>query len=443
MTLPLVAIVGRANVGKSTLVNRIASTTKAIVDKESGVTRDRNYVITDWNGKHFGLIDTGGLELDRTTQMDREVVKQSLLAIDEADVIVFVVDSQSGVMPLDEEVAKVLRKSEKPKLLVANKCDNVDFELASHDFHKIGFGEPLPVSSLHGLGIGELLDKIAVELPVFEIGSRDFELSIAIVGRPNVGKSSLLNTLLGAERAIVTDKPGTTRDAVDTIFTYDDSNYRLIDTAGIKRKNRMAKNKRDSEAADYYGYVRTIRALSEADVALLVFDASEGATRQDVKIAGLCEDKGCATILVLNKWDIVKKNKATEDTLLDIEERMKFIAYAPLLTTSALTGQGVEKLLPEITRSSIEYKRRISTPRLNQMVKDLKASGHQHSVKGKKMTISYITQIRDKPPRFAIFINHPQIVNTAFRKYVENQLRERFGFEGCPIKLHFRKKRKD
>lgn len=441
MTVPLVAIVGRTNVGKSTLVNRIAATTKAIVDRESGVTRDRNYIQTDWNGKPFVIIDTGGLEFGRASQIEKEVVKQSLLAIEEADVLVLLVDAQSGILPLDTEVAQVLRESDKPKILVVNKCDNPAYELAQHEFHKLGLGETVPISAVHGLGIGELMDEIVSLLPAVSPSQEKVDVSIAIVGRPNVGKSSVLNQLLGEERAIVTSEPGTTRDAVDTIFNYNDSIYRLIDTAGLKKQSRKAGAGKAELPVDYYGFVRTIRAISEADVALLIIDSSEGATRQDVKIAGLCEEKGCATVVVLNKWDLVK-GKDRENVIADIRERMKFLSYAPLTKTSAKKGQGLDQIPPLVEEISHEYKKRISTSKLNQLLMSIKASGHQPKAKGKKVSISYITQVKIQPPRFVIFANHPSLIEVSYKRYLENKLREEFGFLGCPLKIHFKKKNK-
>ncbi len=430
--LPLVAIVGRANVGKSMLVNRIAASSEAIVDKVPGVTRDRNYIQADWRGRSFTLIDTGGLDFTKSLPMSEAVVKQALLAVEEADAIIFVVDGLSGLLPDDNEIANILRTSNKPVLLAVNKVDDLTRDEAKYQFYELGLGEPLAISAMHGLGIGDLLDELVQFLPK-AIEERREELSVAIVGRPNVGKSSILNRLLGQERAIVSEIPGTTRDAIDTLLVRDGQRYRFIDTAGLRRKGRI------KEDIEYYGFVRALRTLDVADVALIILDALEGATEQDQKVGELAESRGCASIILLNKWDLVKK-KSTEDLILNVKYRFRFLYYAPLLCVSALTGEGIGNIFPNLDIIANEYKKRISTPKLNDFIQRLLAEGYILTKRGRKLKISYVTQVGTKPPVFVFFMNHPEIVDPSYQRYLGNKIRETFGFKGCPLRLKFRKK---
>ncbi|MEW6188880.1 MAG: ribosome biogenesis GTPase Der [Actinomycetota bacterium] len=430
--LPLVAIVGRANVGKSMLVNRIAVSSEAIVDKVPGVTRDRNYIQADWRGRSFTLIDTGGLDFTKSLPMSEAVVKQALLAMEEADAIIFVVDGLSGLLPDDKEIANILRTSNKPVLLVVNKVDDLTRDEAKYQFYELGLGEPLAISAMHGLGIGDLLDELVQFLPK-AIEERREELSVAIVGRPNVGKSSILNRLLGQERAIVNEIPGTTRDAIDTLLVRDGKRYRFIDTAGLRRKGRIKKD------IEYYGFVRALRALDVADVALIILDALEGATEQDQKVGELAESRRCASIILLNKWDLVKKEIA-EDLILNVKYKFRFLDYAPMLCVSALTGEGIGNIFPNLDIIANEYKKRISTPKLNDFIQRLRVEGYVPTKRGRKLKISYVTQVGTKPPVFVFFVNRPEIVDPSYQRYLRNKIREIFGFNGCPLRLKFRKK---
>lgn len=431
--LPKVAIVGRTNVGKSTLINRIATSQHAIVDDTPGVTRDRNYIQADWRGRDFILIDTGGFVFGETTSISEAVVKQALYAIEEADLVLFVVDATAGVLPDDEDIARVLRTTKKSVVLVVNKVDSPLREIDKHVFYKLGLGEPYTISALHGIDVGDLLDKIIKLLPEKEVVEEKEEvLSFAIVGRPNVGKSSILNYLVGEERGIVNEIAGTTREAIDTIFEKNDKKYRIIDTAGIRRKKEL-------KDVEYYGFVRTLRALEKADLALMIIDGSEGATEQDQKIAELVQERGCATIVLINKWDLVSKEK-TKKILQEVDWRLRFISYAPRICVSALTGENIEKIFPLINSVLEEFKKRISTSRLNTYLQRLKEEGHVLLKDRKRLKITYLTQAETKPPTFVFFVNHPEIVISSYAAYLENKLREAFGFLGTPIRIKFKKK---
>lgn len=430
--LPIVAVVGGVNVGKSTLVNRIATGQYAIVDDMPGVTRDRNYIQADWRGRDFVLIDTGGFDFGERTSISKAVAKQALYAIDEADLIIFVVDVATGILPDDEEIAKVLRGANKPVILVVNKVDSSLREEELPVFYKLGLGEPFPVSALHGVNIGDLLDIMIQKLPEGKEIEEEDIVSIAIVGKPNVGKSSILNWLLGEERVIVNEVAGTTREAIDTILSKDNEKYRVIDTAGIRRKKEL-------KDVEYYGFVRTLRALERADLALIVVDGSEGVTEQDQKIAELVQERGCGTIVLINKWDLVTEKKASK-VLQDAEWRLRFIDYAPKISVSALTGKKMEKVLPLVNSVFQEYEKRIPTSRLNGCLQRLKEEGHTLSKGGKSLKLSYLTQVKTKPPTFVFFVNHPEIVTSSYSAYLENRLRENFGFFGVPIRLRFKKK---
>ncbi len=433
VSLPLVAIIGRPNVGKSTLVNRLAATREAIVHPVAGVTRDRNYIETDWAGRAFTIIDTGGISFQDEGLLEREVTRQATLAMEEADVIVFVVDGDSGVMSEDERIAKVLRGSEKPVILAVNKIDSEREEMDVYQFYKLGLGDPYPVSAMHGLGAGDLLDAVVALLPEAKEPVAPEEIKVAIVGRPNAGKSSLLNRIIGEERAIVSDVPGTTRDAIDTVFEMNGDKYRFIDTAGLRRPPKV------KEDLEYYGFVRSLRALDRADIALVVVDASVGATQQDQRIAAYAETRGCATVIVANKWDTVEAEKATEAER-GIREKLKFVGYSPVLRVSALTGRGVSKVMKAVQKAYAEYEKRIPTAKVNSFVERLRAIGYAPSKKGKSLRIGYAAQIGTKPPSFVFFVNDPSLVTESFERYLENRLREAFGFEACPISMRFRRK---
>jgi len=434
MTYPLVAVVGRPNVGKSTLVNRIVVSQQAIVHEAPGVTRDRNYVDAEWAGKTFTIIDTGGIDFGADVTMGKQITEQALLAIEEADVIVFVVDGMVGEMAEDAMVAKILRTSNKPVILAVNKIDDIMHEAAIYPFYKLGLGEPYPVSGIHGLGVGDLLDAITVLLPTVERVEDADEIKVAVVGRPNVGKSSIINRLLGEERVIVSDVPGTTRDAIDTVLEKDGITYRFIDTAGLRRQPRV------KEDIEYYSFIRSLKALDRADIAVIVLDAETGPATQDQKIANLTEDRGCASVIILNKWDLVESREKADRVEASLETKMRFLDYSPRLKVSAKTGLGTMKLFAILQEVMAEYDKRVSTSAINGMVTKIKAEGFQPAKGGRTLKISYAAQTGTRPPTFVFFVNHPQLVTQSYERYIENQIRKTFGFIGCPIKIHFRSK---
>ncbi|MDI6816175.1 MAG: ribosome biogenesis GTPase Der [Actinomycetota bacterium] len=434
MTYPLVAVVGRPNVGKSTLVNRIVSQQLAIVHETAGVTRDRNYVEAEWNGKTFTIIDTGGIDFGEDVSMGQLITDQAMLAIEEADVIVLVVDGIVGQMHEDEMVAKVLRASKKPIVLAVNKIDDMAHEAAIYDFYNLGLGDPHPVSSTHGRGVGDLLDVIAALIPSVERIEDIQEVKVAIVGRPNVGKSSIINKILGEERAIVSDIPGTTRDTIDTVLEKDGVIYRFIDTAGLRRQSSV------KEDVEYYSFVRSLRALDRADIAVIVIDAVEGPSTQDQKIANLAEERGCASILVLNKWDLMDDPEWAAKVQDLLENKMRFLDYAPRLKVSAETGMGIHKIFEQLKIVMGEYEKRVSTSALNGLVMKIKSEGFQPSKGGRTLKIAYAAQIRIKPPVFVFFVNHPDLVTDSYKRYIENQIRDVFVFTGTPLNIQFRSK---
>lgn len=434
MAYPLVAVVGRPNVGKSTLVNRMIAAQQAIVHEAPGVTRDRNYVDTEWGGKTFTIIDTGGIDFGTDVSMGKQITKQAVLAVEEADVIVFVVDGAVGEVTEDDMVAKLLRSSKKPVILAVNKIDDIIHEAAIYPFYKLGLGEPYAVSGIHGLGVGDLLDAITALLPMVERIEDADEVKVAVVGRPNVGKSSILNRLLGEERVIVSDIPGTTRDTIDTVLEKDGVTYRFIDTAGLRKQPRL------KEDVEYYSFIRSLRALDRADIAIIVIDAETGPATQDQKIANLAEDRGCASIIVLNKWDLVESREKADRVEVSLEKKMRFLDYSPRLKVSAKTGLGTAKMFALLREVMAEYDKRVSTSSINGMVAKIKAEGFQPAKGGRTLKISYAAQIGSRPPTFVFFVNHPQLVTQSYERYIENQIRKTYGFTGCPINIHFRSK---
>lgn len=438
MALPVVAVVGRPNVGKSTLVNRIVALREAIVHEEPGVTRDRNYLETEWRGRSFVLVDTGGFTLGRTSELDKEVTRQALVAVEEAEVIVFLVDGPVGLFPADEEIADILRKSQKPMVLAVNKVDSEAQAEQLSSFYRLGFGELVSISALHGLGIGELLDEVVALLPDVADARvlQEDTVSVAIVGRPNSGKSSVLNQLLGEERAVVSDLAGTTRDATGTLLDVDGRSYYFVDTAGLRRESRIKK------PVEYYGLIRTLKALDEADVALVVLDAALGITEQDQKIATFVRERSCAAVLILNKKDLLKGPESRQKLHHQLQRKMAFMSYAPLLEVSAWTGAGMEAIFSSIEAVDKEYRRRISTSKLNWLWQELRAEGAQFAKSGRALKLSYLTQVSVAPPHFVFFVNDPKLVSGPERRYFENQLRRAFGFEGAPLRLTFRSKRR-
>ncbi len=444
MSKPVVAIVGRPNVGKSTLFNRLAGARKAIVEDMPGVTRDRLYDNSDWLGRDFIIIDTGGIRFDEGELFTREIKWQAELAIEEADVIVFVVDVKDGIMHEDEQVAAILRKSKKPVVLAANKVENFDKQLEYFEFYNLGLGDPIPVSSMHGRNTDVLLDAVIGHFEPLSAYQEDEEATkIAIVGRPNVGKSSLVNALLGEERVIVSDVPGTTRDSIDTMLNYGGNKYILIDTAGIRKKSRI------KEPTEKYSVIRSLKSIERADVVITMIDATEGlneqgqkiVNEQDQRIAGYVHEQGKANILVVNKWDLVEKDQHTMNKFdKDIREELKFMAYSPILYVSAVTKKRIYKILELADFVAEQHNRRISTSELNQVINEAMLLNPLPGGGGKRVKILYSTQVRTAPPTFVFFANKPEMVHFSYLRYLENTLRSNFGFEGTPIHMLLRKR---
>ena len=437
MAKPIVAIVGRPNVGKSTLVNRIAQKKEAIVHESRGVTRDRSYHEADWCGREFTLVDTGGIETGRSDDaFAGRIREQAEAACQEADVIIFVVDATTGVTEEDETVARILRRAGKPVFLVANKLDNPADDKTMWDFYALGLGEPRPISAVHGHGTGDLLDEVVAALPepAEEPEYPEDALRVAIIGRPNVGKSSITNRFAGKNRSIVSDVAGTTRDALDVIVERDDKRYRLVDTAGMRKRNLV------HEDVEYYSLVRGLRAIDEAEVCLLVVDASEGVTEQDQKIAGLAIERGCALIILLNKWDLVTDDHAREEVMQSVARRMTFAPWAPVIRVSALTGRSLEKVWAVVDRVGAAHSGQVPTSALNNLLAQMRESGHT-IVKGpKRLRIQYANQTGNRPPAITFFCNFPELIDDNYKRYLENRLREQFNLEGTPLRLRFRKK---
>ncbi|WP_276621177.1 ribosome biogenesis GTPase Der [Syntrophomonas wolfei] len=434
MMKPVVAIVGRPNVGKSTLFNRLAGARKAIVEDIPGVTRDRLYDSSDWNGREFIIIDTGGIRFNEGDIFAREIKLQAELAIEEADVIVLVLDSREGITAEDEQVANLLRKSNKPVVLAANKVEEFKKQLDYYEFYKLGLGDPIPVSAMHGYNTNELLDAVISHFkPAREYEEEGDAIKIAIVGRPNVGKSSLVNALLGEERVIVSDVPGTTRDAIDTPFQYKGQNYLLIDTAGMRRKSRI------KETTERYSVIRTLKAIERADVVLIMLDATEGVAEQDKKIAGYVHEQSRANIIVVNKWDLVEKDGQTMNRFdKDIRDELKFLSYSPIMYVSALTKKRIFQVLEIVNFVAEQHHRRVNTAELNQVINEAMMLNPLPGGGGKRIKILYSTQVRVAPPTFVFFSNKPEMVHFSYLRYLENALRKNFGFEGTPIRLLLR-----
>ncbi len=438
MAKPIVAVVGRPNVGKSTLVNRLAERREAIVHESRGVTRDRSYHETDWNGREFVLVDTGGIEsVHSKDTFAPRIREQALIACEEADAIVFVVDGTVGLTDEDEEVARVVRRSKKPAFLVVNKIDDPSQELATWDFYSLGVGEPRPISAGHGHGTGDLLDEVVAALPPeHEDDDALYEdaLNVAIIGRPNVGKSSLTNKLVGSDRSIVSDVAGTTRDAVDVVVLHNDTRYRLVDTAGMRKKSQV------HEDVEYYSMVRGLMAMDKADVCLLVIDSSVGVTEQDQKLAGMAIERGCALVICLNKWDLVTTDQAREDVEASLARRMPFATWAPHIRISALTGRSCLRALDHASVAAANRASRVQTSKLNALLEEIRASGHTVTQRNRRLKLNYATQANTCPPTFTFFCNAPDLVDDNFQRFLENRLRERLELTGTPIRLKFRRK---
>lgn len=435
---PIVAVVGRPNVGKSTLVNRIAQTSDAIVHESRGVTRDRSYYDADWCGHEFTLVDTGGIEPMKSEDIFSASIRdQALAAAEEANVILFVVDGSTGVTEEDESVARMIKRAKKPTFLLVNKLDNPDREQERlWEFYSLGVGDPIAVSALHGHGTGDLLDDVVALLPDEYVEEQidDGILSVAIIGRPNAGKSSLFNKILGSDRSIVSNVAGTTRDAIDTVIERGDKKYRLVDTAGIRKKSTVYEN------IEYYSMVRGLRAIDRADVALLVIDSSTGMTEQDQKVANLAIERGCAIVILLNKWDLLPDDHAREQMMETVERRMGMAKWANYLRISALTGRSVEKIWALVDSAAQNRASRISTSKLNQLLTDMREFGHTIVDGKRRLRMHYVTQTGTNPPTFTFFVNHTDLINDSYRRYIENRMRVTFDFKGTPIRLRFRKK---
>jgi GTPase len=423
------AIVGFPNVGKSTLVNRLTATRTAVVHEEPGVTRDRKDIVCEWSGRRFILVDTGGVDLANRSDITRQIAAQARTAIDEADLVLFVVDAQAGVTPGDEEVAELLRRSDRAVVLIANKVDDPTRTDQIHEFHRLGLGEPLPISGLHGHGTGDLLDTILERLPG---ASKRPEISedairVAILGRPNVGKSSLLNTLVGEERVIVSEVPGTTRDSIDTVVQRGDRTFVFVDTAGLRRKRRQR------QGIEYYSELRALQAAERADVALVLIDTSEGLVDQDLAVADIARKAQCATLVVLSKWDIT--TIGIEDVRDRLEARLR--QRPPVVTVSSKTGRGIQRLLDRIEGLFEKYTARISTGELNRFLQELREQREPPSRRGKRLNLLYATQTSVRPPRFRAFINDPGLITRDYAYWVENKVRERFDLQGIPVSIDF------
>lgn len=439
MAKPIVAIVGRPNVGKSTLFNRLVGERQAIVEDIPGTTRDRVYGVADWSGLEFTIVDTGGLqdehEIDGTSaaEIAKYTREQAQSAINEADVIIFMVDAKAGVNSGDHEVADMLRRADKPTILVANKADNLTRRDMVAEFYELGIGEPIAVSSYHGSGTGDLLDRVVESLPEAEDEPEHEGPAIAIVGRPNVGKSRLLNALLGQERAIVSDVPGTTRDSLDTELIWAGSPITLIDTAGIRRRGRVERG------IEQFSVIRSMRAIDRSDVVLLVIDATEDFTAQDLHIAGYVEEQKKGIVVVVNKWDLIEKDTHTMEEYREKARRqLDFMPYAPLVFVSAKFGQRVQNVLEVALEVVAERQRRIPTAALNKVLRDAVAAHPPPSKPGKWVKFYYATQADISPPTFVFFCSDPAQIHFSYRRYLENQIREAFGFVGTPIRMSFR-----
>ncbi|MFD1774142.1 ribosome biogenesis GTPase Der [Paenibacillus rhizophilus] len=439
MARPVVAIVGRPNVGKSTIFNRLIGDRLAIVEDKPGITRDRIYGVSEWNGKAFSVIDTGGIEIDGEDTILKSIRVQAELAIEEADLIVFMCEAKSGLTNADEEVAQLLFRSGKPVILAINKVDNMKRAEDIYEFYSLGFGDPIGISGSHGTGIGDLLDAVTEKLPEPKDEEYDEDvIRVALIGRPNVGKSSLVNAILGEERVIVSDVAGTTRDAIDTPFERDGQRYVLIDTAGMRKRGKVY------ETTEKYSVMRAMRAIERADVVLVVINGEEGIIDQDKHIAGYAHDAGKASMFVVNKWDAVEKDDKTMQHFENkIRDHFLFMTYAPVVFLSALTKQRLHKLLPIVQHVAQQHSLRIATHLLNDVVSDAVAINPPPTDKGRRLRINYVTQVAVKPPTVVVFVNDPSLMHFSYERYLENKIRGAFNFEGTPIRIFTRRKSDD
>ncbi|MEH7224268.1 ribosome biogenesis GTPase Der [Bacillus sp. JJ1566] len=430
MVKPVVAIVGRPNVGKSTIFNRIVGERVSIVEDVPGVTRDRIYSSGEWLNQEFSIIDTGGIDIGDEPFL-AQIRHQAEIAIDEADVIILMTSGREGVTSADEEVAKILYRSKTPVVLAVNKVDNPEMRADIYDFYALGFGEPIPISGSHGIGLGDLLDEVIKHFP--KGGNEEYDeeiIKFSLIGRPNVGKSSLVNSLLGEERVIVSDIAGTTRDAIDTKYKVDGKEYVIIDTAGMRKKGKVY------ESTEKYSVLRALKAIERSDVVLVVLNGEEGIIEQDKKIAGYAHDAGRAVVIVVNKWDAVEKD---EKTMKEFEEQIRdhfqFLDYAPIVFLSAKTKRRIHTLIPMIDMASENHSMRVQTNVLNDVIMDAVAMNPTPTDKGNRLRIYYVTQVAVKPPTFVVFVNDPELMHFSYERFLENRIRDAFGFEGTPIKL--------
>lgn len=436
MTKPIVAVIGRPNVGKSTFFNRLAGKRISIVENTPGVTRDRIYAEVEWLDHRFSLIDTGGLEPSSSELIPAQMRYQAQLAIDTANVILFLVDGRDGVTAQDREIAELLRKNQKPILLVVNKVDSHEHSEHYYDFYELGLGEPVEISAEMAYGIGDLLDLVVAFFPEkLQMEEEDELIKVAVIGKPNVGKSSLINHLLGEDRVIVSEMAGTTRDAIDTLFSSDGQDYMLIDTAGLRRKSKIY------DDVEHYSVIRAIAAIERADVCVLMIDAREGVTEQDKKVAGLSHENGKAMLILVNKWDLIDKDDKTVNRMTkDIRRELGFCQYAPILFVSVISGQRINKILPSIQYIANQNALRVQTGVLNEVIAEATLMKQPPSDKGKRLKIYYITQVSVKPPTFILFINDKELTHFSYLRYLENRIRESFGFEGTPLRFMYREK---
>ena len=438
MGKPVVAIVGRPNVGKSTLFNRIVGKRISIVEDIPGVTRDRIYAEAEWLGRTFIMIDTGGLEPYAEDIIMQQMKRQAEVAIETANVIIFLVDGQEGITATDEEVANMLRKTNKKVILACNKIDSPKYKDNIYEFYNLGIGEPIGISAGQALGLGDLLDEVIKNFPKENEEEYDqFTIKVALVGRPNVGKSSIINKILGEERVIVSNIPGTTRDAIDTPFEVGEQKYVLIDTAGMRKRGKI------SEAVERYSVIRSLTAIERSDVSILVIDAETGVTEQDTKIAGYIHEQGRGAIIVVNKWDLVEKDDKTMNIYREnIINRLSFMNYAPIMFVSAVTGQRIHKILEEVDFVSNQHSKRVQTGILNDVISEAVLMNQPSISGGRRLNILYATQVSVKPPTFALFVNDPELMHFTYERYLENQLRKAFGFQGTPIRFLIKGKSK-
>jgi len=436
---PIVTIIGRINVGKSTLFNRIIGKRIAIVKNEPGITRDRIYAECEWKTKRFILVDTGGVDLTSQEIIQEKITLQTDLAIEEADLIILLVDIKDGINPDDFKAAKIIRGKNKPAILVANKGDIKDYELKLYEFYKLGFGEPIIISAEHGLNVNDLLDRVISNIPEVKIKSEDDEkesLKVSILGKPNVGKSSLLNCILGEERIIVSEHPGTTRDAIEVFFKHNSLKLIFIDTAGLRGPSKF------KEDIEYYSSLRALKAVSSSDIVLLILDSTQEVSMQDKKIASHIKKENKACIIILNKFDLIKDEVDKKLLIKKIKYELSFVKNSPVILTSAKTGYNTDIIISKIKEVAFQYNKKIPTSALNIFIKEIIFKNPPKFTKGNVLKINYITQIGIKPPKFLLFVNNPKLVYDSYQRYIENKLYEGFGFEGTPIIINFQKKSK-